>query len=158
MECTICLETYESSSVVKLDCGHNFHKDCIEKWKIIKNACPVCREKIDIEEQIIVTAQAEEPRSRTNYIQRSTLFINILGYVYVVTLFMTNNSLYFYMAILNFIVCHSFTGMIVSFISITNNAVLSMNSIHFMYILFPLNLFFIILYGYEIKRNLVIIT
>ena len=36
-----------TSRKVKLyECGHEFHVDCIEKWLIHKNTCPLCRTKI----------------------------------------------------------------------------------------------------------------
>jgi|TARA_B100001250_G_scaffold153745_1_gene132039 hypothetical protein len=45
-ECVICLEsiTYDAKcqkTIEVLDCGHMFHKACINKWR--KNSCPTCR-------------------------------------------------------------------------------------------------------------------
>ena len=41
-ECSICLEsTYPP--LVKLYCGHSFHKHCISRWFDKNNTCPVCR-------------------------------------------------------------------------------------------------------------------
>ena len=45
-ECPICLDEL-SKHVIKLNCGHFFHPNCINDWKKINNACPVCRERID---------------------------------------------------------------------------------------------------------------
>eukprot|EP01016_Furgasonia_blochmanni_P008835 TRINITY_DN13646_c0_g1_i2.p1 TRINITY_DN13646_c0_g1~~TRINITY_DN13646_c0_g1_i2.p1 ORF type:complete len:192 (+),score=19.75 TRINITY_DN13646_c0_g1_i2:66-641(+) len=44
-ECIICFEGYQKKRlVIKLkDCGHFYHKDCISKWLLIKNMCPMCR-------------------------------------------------------------------------------------------------------------------
>ncbi len=47
--CTICLEDFEyNSNVIKINCGHIFHPNCIYKWlkpdKI--NTCPTCRQNI----------------------------------------------------------------------------------------------------------------
>jgi len=42
-ECTICLDKI-GLEYTKLECGHVFHKDCIEKWA--KN-CPICRHEIE---------------------------------------------------------------------------------------------------------------
>ena len=40
-ECCICLE---SNNLVTLKtCGHRFHYNCIQKWLIYKNTCPICR-------------------------------------------------------------------------------------------------------------------
>ena len=41
--CSICLEkTIEKPQ----DCGHVFHKKCIDTWLSKNNTCPVCRKKI----------------------------------------------------------------------------------------------------------------
>jgi gas vesicle protein len=34
-----------------LECGHTFHSNCISEWMTKQNKCPVCREKIDKEEE-----------------------------------------------------------------------------------------------------------
>lgn len=51
LSCSICLSNYQKkeANVVKLNCGHVFHKDCIIPW-FDKNpdslTCPVCRRNI----------------------------------------------------------------------------------------------------------------
>ena len=46
-ECTICLDTFLDTYVLKLPCGHVFHRDCILEcvvnWKFRK--CAVCEKK-----------------------------------------------------------------------------------------------------------------
>ena len=46
IDCSICLDTLKSGDkVIKLNCDHLFHKDCIKDWfrgKTEKN-CPLCR-------------------------------------------------------------------------------------------------------------------
>lgn len=27
----------------KLECGHNYHIECIKQWLVQKNSCPVCK-------------------------------------------------------------------------------------------------------------------
>lgn len=39
--CTICLEPCFNG--IELECGHKFHKKCIEKWVALKKTCPNCR-------------------------------------------------------------------------------------------------------------------
>jgi uncharacterized membrane protein YgcG len=34
-----------------LECGHTFHSNCISDWMTKQNNCPICREKIDKEEE-----------------------------------------------------------------------------------------------------------
>uniref|UniRef100_A0A2P2LID4 RING-type E3 ubiquitin transferase n=1 Tax=Rhizophora mucronata TaxID=61149 RepID=A0A2P2LID4_RHIMU len=42
--CCICREEYnDGEDLGKLDCGHNFHTDCIKKWLTLKNWCPICK-------------------------------------------------------------------------------------------------------------------
>ncbi|XP_021911680.1 E3 ubiquitin-protein ligase RNF165-like [Carica papaya] len=44
--CCICQDDYEEGDEVgKLDCEHEFHFNCITKWLVIKNTCPICKEK-----------------------------------------------------------------------------------------------------------------
>lgn len=53
IECSICLEDNNNSSIV-LECGHKFHKKCINNW--IKecrhsgrhSSCPLCKNIIRI--------------------------------------------------------------------------------------------------------------
>jgi hypothetical protein len=44
LECTICLEEFSTYSTVrKLNCGHVYHKNCIDVWwKLKHDRCPNC--------------------------------------------------------------------------------------------------------------------
>ena len=61
--CIICLEEFKSNEtkndsekkellekedVSTLDCGHKFHKKCIDDWSKKEQSCPLCRAKIGI--------------------------------------------------------------------------------------------------------------
>ena len=50
VECSICLTTLTNTNLKKLDCGHIFHYDCINKWynEDINGRCPYCREFIEV--------------------------------------------------------------------------------------------------------------
>ena len=37
----------ENKDILTLECGHQFHNDCISKWMERKNECPLCRQKIN---------------------------------------------------------------------------------------------------------------
>ncbi|XP_063949681.1 probable E3 ubiquitin-protein ligase ZFP1 isoform X2 [Daucus carota subsp. sativus] len=43
--CAICLEEYKSDDGIGTlkHCGHNYHVDCITKWLLVKNVCPICK-------------------------------------------------------------------------------------------------------------------
>ncbi|KAF3438975.1 hypothetical protein FNV43_RR17250 [Rhamnella rubrinervis] len=42
--CCICQDEYvDEEDVGKLDCGHNFHFNCIKQWLVRKNSCPICK-------------------------------------------------------------------------------------------------------------------
>ncbi|KAF2548841.1 hypothetical protein F2Q70_00023398 [Brassica cretica] len=42
--CTICQENYKNQDkVAALDCRHQYHAECLKKWLVIKNICPVCK-------------------------------------------------------------------------------------------------------------------
>ncbi|CAN4101348.1 unnamed protein product [Withania somnifera] len=42
--CCICQEEYTSGDIMgMLDCGHEFHTNCIKQWLVLKNTCPICK-------------------------------------------------------------------------------------------------------------------
>ncbi|KAL3508721.1 hypothetical protein ACH5RR_028122 [Cinchona calisaya] len=42
--CVICQTDYKDQEMVgTLDCGHEYHVDCIKKWLVVKNTCPICK-------------------------------------------------------------------------------------------------------------------
>ncbi|KAF2324354.1 hypothetical protein GH714_012763 [Hevea brasiliensis] len=42
--CCVCQEEYNNGEDVgTLDCGHDFHTDCIKQWLMLKNWCPICK-------------------------------------------------------------------------------------------------------------------
>jgi hypothetical protein len=49
-ECPICYECiYHKNNAFLTDCGHSFHKTCINKWLIetkVEGDCPICRQDI----------------------------------------------------------------------------------------------------------------
>ena len=46
--CTVCLMEFETGDDVRtLNCSHNFHIDCIDRWLVYNKKCPVCRIDMD---------------------------------------------------------------------------------------------------------------
>tara|TARA_B100001287_G_C22495098_1_gene440830 strand:- start:38 stop:448 length:411 start_codon:yes stop_codon:yes gene_type:complete len=45
--CSICLDE-EKNNLSKLECGHLYHKNCIEEWLEKDLTCPICRNNIAI--------------------------------------------------------------------------------------------------------------
>ncbi|XP_062094431.1 probable E3 ubiquitin-protein ligase ZFP1 isoform X1 [Humulus lupulus] len=42
--CIICQDDYKSLEKIGiLNCGHEYHAECLKKWLLIKNVCPVCK-------------------------------------------------------------------------------------------------------------------
>ncbi|KAL6880575.1 hypothetical protein ACP4OV_012140 [Aristida adscensionis] len=43
--CPVCLESYAAGEVVRElpDCGHLFHRECVDPWLRQRPTCPVCR-------------------------------------------------------------------------------------------------------------------
>ncbi|KAL3818685.1 hypothetical protein ACJIZ3_004590 [Penstemon smallii] len=42
--CVICQNDYEDEeNIGTLDCEHEYHGECIKKWLLVKNTCPVCK-------------------------------------------------------------------------------------------------------------------
>ncbi|WMV51217.1 hypothetical protein MTR67_044602 [Solanum verrucosum] len=42
--CCICQEEYTAGDIMgMLNCGHEFHTNCIKQWLVLKNTCPICK-------------------------------------------------------------------------------------------------------------------
>ncbi|KAL7216746.1 hypothetical protein ACSBR1_028641 [Camellia fascicularis] len=42
--CVICQTDYKNKEKIgTLDCGHEYHVDCVKRWLLIKNTCPICK-------------------------------------------------------------------------------------------------------------------
>lgn len=46
IECPICLEVMEPSTIGFANCGHKYCKECLDKLKTTTKKCAVCRRKI----------------------------------------------------------------------------------------------------------------
>ncbi|KAK7291109.1 hypothetical protein RIF29_06002 [Crotalaria pallida] len=42
--CCVCQEEYkDGDDMGSLNCGHDFHTDCVKQWLMHKNLCPICK-------------------------------------------------------------------------------------------------------------------
>ncbi|KAK4804957.1 hypothetical protein SAY86_004774 [Trapa natans] len=42
--CVICQDDIEGKQLIgRLECGHEYHSECIKKWIQVKNECPMCK-------------------------------------------------------------------------------------------------------------------
>lgn len=55
-DCPICLQEITQEQNRKLECGHIFHKECLNTWFTNNYTCPICRTEI-IEEKIKFSSQ-----------------------------------------------------------------------------------------------------
>ncbi len=43
--CPICFDVIVND-ILTLECGHQYHKSCINKWLIISQRCPICQKPV----------------------------------------------------------------------------------------------------------------
>ncbi|KAK7247632.1 hypothetical protein RIF29_42519 [Crotalaria pallida] len=57
LECAVCLSKFEDVEILRLlpKCKHAFHIDCIDHWLEKHSTCPICRNKVNPEDQTIFT-------------------------------------------------------------------------------------------------------
>ena len=77
-ECAICGEALSfrdqdedptgEISVLR-ECGHTFHKYCIERWLSRKNECPLCKTTVQNQESVISIARAETNGTVTSLLE-----------------------------------------------------------------------------------------
>jgi len=47
--CALCIDIFDRGcEVIRLDCDHIYHVDCINRSVTYKNSCPICRHKINV--------------------------------------------------------------------------------------------------------------
>ncbi|EFC44897.1 hypothetical protein NAEGRDRAFT_5673, partial [Naegleria gruberi] len=49
--CAVCICDFEEcDELIRLPCGHVFHKDCVSTWLNEHNTCPTCRYELPTED------------------------------------------------------------------------------------------------------------
>ncbi|KAL1363448.1 hypothetical protein HN51_011661 [Arachis hypogaea] len=42
--CIICQDEYKNQDMIGvLQCEHEYHADCLRKWLVVRNVCPLCK-------------------------------------------------------------------------------------------------------------------
>ncbi|KAJ0263100.1 E3 ubiquitin-protein ligase ATL42 [Hirschfeldia incana] len=56
LDCSVCLSKFESVEILRLlpKCRHAFHVGCIDQWLEQHATCPMCRDRVSIEEEYSV--------------------------------------------------------------------------------------------------------
>ncbi|XP_076853964.1 RING finger protein 215 isoform X3 [Brachyhypopomus gauderio] len=45
--CAVCLEQYSNNQCLRvLPCLHEFHKDCVDRWLLLQQTCPLCKRSV----------------------------------------------------------------------------------------------------------------
>lgn len=83
LECSVCLSKFESVEILRLlpKCRHAFHIGCIDQWLEQHATCPLCRDRVSMEEDSSVytygnsfrflnQSEAREDSSLELYIER----------------------------------------------------------------------------------------
>jgi len=77
--CSICLcDIVRSDKTEKLRCKHIYHKDCINKWKVQHNTCPVCRYVIG---NVIRVEPVAAPVAVARVVEASAPAVSIYEYI-----------------------------------------------------------------------------
>ncbi|KAJ4899281.1 E3 ubiquitin-protein ligase ATL42 [Raphanus sativus] len=81
LDCSVCLSKFESVEILRLlpNCRHAFHVGCIDQWLEQHATCPLCRDRVEIEEEYSVygnsfrflnQSEVQEGSSLELYIER----------------------------------------------------------------------------------------
>ncbi|CAL0307800.1 unnamed protein product [Lupinus luteus] len=59
LECVICLKRLEDYEFLRLlpKCDHAFHVECVDLWLNAHSTCPLCRDKVDLQDVVLVDQQ-----------------------------------------------------------------------------------------------------
>ena len=86
-QCSICLDNIcEENTVIKLDCNHIFHGQCISQWLSENSSCPLCRSAPDQTETLQI------PLNHMLHMQSVFLKLHTADFQHI-TIWHVNNTL-----------------------------------------------------------------
>ena len=93
----INVQDSEKNDISTLECGHQFHTECIAKWMERKNECPLCRQKINNkynqnDAQMVWGVQNELYENHYDYISYNDLFSSTIFIDYSSSYYRNNND------------------------------------------------------------------
>lgn len=63
-DCPVCQDCFtEGEKVVRMPCGHSFHRPCLQPWMQSHNTCPTCRYELDTTDESY-NQQLQEGRAK----------------------------------------------------------------------------------------------
>jgi hypothetical protein len=82
-QCSVCLACMGGQSPTrKIDCGHEFHVRCLERWKLSARGpeptCPMCRAPFDVPSykcRLIIERTGDNARSVTEFLSQNVFSI-----------------------------------------------------------------------------------
>ena len=80
LNCGVCLENITYANTKTLPCGHGFCTDCLKKWLVQKNQCPLCRRDDVVPELAVYTAAVDQLHQCFNVLHEGfqTLVVDVV--------------------------------------------------------------------------------
>jgi hypothetical protein len=79
-DCPVCQDCFtEGEKVVRMPCGHSFHRPCLQPWMQSHNTCPTCRYELDTTDesynQQLQEGRAKKIDVREERVMRETKYV-----------------------------------------------------------------------------------
>ena len=79
--CIICLDDFNiDDNMINLECSHFFHEECIKKWFLYNNKCPLCKKEYNFDNNEIKNYSIDllnQIRDEINIFRNEIFYINL---------------------------------------------------------------------------------
>jgi len=65
--CSICYQDMETPVAVVTLCNHFFHKNCLKRWLVVQDNCPLCTKAIVAEEKVDIKPNSSEQENEDEF-------------------------------------------------------------------------------------------